>query len=101
MTNKNTRKPIINSQTKAQISIFQPLGDGTKIRVRIEDENVWLTQKLIAELFEVSVPTVNEHLANIYAEQELEEISTIRNFQIVQKEGNREIERKSNTKSHL
>ena len=38
------------------------MGDEKKIRVRIEDENVWLTQKLIAELFDVSVPTVNEHL---------------------------------------
>jgi len=95
MTNKNTKKTTLNSQAKVQISIFQPLGDSAKIRVRIEDENVWLTQKLIAELFEVSVPTVNEHLANIYSEQELQEISTIRNFLIVQKEGNREIERES------
>ena len=84
-----------NNQNKPQISIFQPLGNNAKIRVRIEDENVWLTQKLIAELFEVSITTVNEHLANIFEEQELEEVSTIRNFRIVQKEGNREIERNS------
>lgn len=84
-----------NNQNKPQISIFQPLGNTAKIRVRIEDENVWLTQKLIAELFEVSITTVNEHLANIFEEQELEEVSTIRNFRIVQKEGNREIERNS------
>ena len=84
-----------NNRNKPQISIFQPLGNNAKIRVRIEDENVWLTQKLIAELFEVSITTVNEHLANIFEEQELEEVSTIRNFRIVQKEGNREIERNS------
>ncbi len=78
---------------KPQISIYQPLGDGQKIRVRIEDENVWLTQKLIAELFKVDVRTVNEHLVNIYLEQELDENSTIRNFQIVQKEASREVSR--------
>jgi len=79
--------------TKPQISIYQPLGEGQKIRVRIEDENVWLTQKIIAELFEVDVRTVNEHLVNIFAEQELEENSTIRNFRIVQKEATREVTR--------
>ncbi len=64
----------------------QPFGDEQKIRVRIEDENVWLTQKLIAELFDIDIRTVNEHLVNIYSEQESEEGTTIRNFRIVQKE---------------
>jgi len=71
---KETKKP--------QIVIYQTLGDKQKILVRIEDENVWLTQKLIAELFDVSVPTVNEHLKNIFASDELEENSVIRNFRI-------------------
>ena len=72
---------------KPQISIYQPLGDGQKIRVRIEDENVWLTQKLIAELFKISIPTVNEHFKNIFEEQELAENSVIRNFLITAKDG--------------
>ena len=55
---------------KAQIAIYQGIGDDQKIRVRIEDENVWLTQKLIAELFDVTVPTVNEHLKNIFESDE-------------------------------
>lgn len=76
---KETQKP--------QISIFQPLNTGQKIRVRIENENVWLTQKLIAELFDVTVPTVNEHLKNIFEEDELEENSVIRNFRITAKDG--------------
>ena len=54
-----------------QIAIYQAIGDEQKIRVRIEDENVWLTQKLIAELFDVSIPTVNEHLKNIFESDEL------------------------------
>ena len=78
---------------KPQIAIYQTLGDEQKIRVRIEDENVWLTQKLIAELFDVDVRTVNEHLNNIYLEQELDKNATIRNFRIVQKEVSREVER--------
>jgi len=67
---------------KPQIAIYQVLGDEQKIRVRIEDENVWLTQKLIAELFDVSIPTVNEHLKNIFESGELDENSVIRNFRI-------------------
>ncbi|MFH1967183.1 MAG: hypothetical protein ABIJ03_01625 [Patescibacteria group bacterium] len=76
---------------KSQIVIYQTLGDEQKIHVRIEDENVWLTQKLMAELFGVDVRTVNEHLVNIYLERELDKNSTIRNFRIVQKEASRKI----------
>jgi len=79
--------------SKPQIAIYQTLGEDQKIYVRVEDENVWLTQKLIAELFDVSVPTVNEHIKNIFNENELDNISTIRKFRIVQKEGSREIAR--------
>lgn len=57
------------------------------------EETIWLTQKLIGTLFEVSVPTINEHLANLYAQREILKESTIRNFRIVQKEGNREVAR--------
>ena len=59
----------------------------------IEDDNLWLTQKSLADLFECSVNTVNYHINEIYASNELDEKSTFRNFRIVQKEGNREVER--------
>ena len=72
---------------KLQIAIYQTLGDEKKIRVRIEDENVWLTQKLIAELFNIDVRTVNEHLINIFLEKELDEISVVRKFRITAKDG--------------
>ena len=78
---------------KPQIAIYQVIGEKQKIHVRIENESVWLTQKLIAELFNVDVRTVNEHLVNIYLEKELDENSTIRNFRIVQKEASREVAR--------
>ena len=71
---------------KPQIIIYQALDEKQKIRVRVEDENVWLTQKLIAELFNVDVRTVNEHLINIFSEQELDETSVIRNFRITAKD---------------
>lgn len=86
------KKKIPDNQ-KPQIAIYQTPGDEQKIRVRIDDENVWLTQKLIAELFDVSVPTVNEHLKNIFDEEELIKNSTIRKFRIVQKEGSGAISR--------
>ena len=77
----------IPDKNKPQIVIYHTLGDEQKISVRIEDENVWLTQKLIAELFDVSVPTVNEHLKNIFESDELYEISVIRNFRITAADG--------------
>ena len=55
--------------------------------------DLWLTQKLLAELFQVTVPTINEHIKNIYKEGELTQSSTIRKFRIVQNEGGREVER--------
>lgn len=67
---------------RPQIVIYQAIGDVQKINVILEDENVWLTQKLIAELFSVNVRTVNEHLKNIFLEQELDEIAVIRKFRI-------------------
>lgn len=69
-------------------------GDGkTRIDVRLEDETVWMTQKAMAKLYQKSVKTINEHIKNIYKENELDEKATIRKNQIVQKEGNRNVER--------
>lgn len=68
--------------------------DGSlNLRVRLEGQTAWLTQKLIAELFEVSVKTANEHLVNIYEEGELAAEATIRKFRIVQNEGSRQVSR--------
>ncbi|MFA5466792.1 MAG: virulence RhuM family protein [Candidatus Izemoplasmatales bacterium] len=63
------------------------------IEVRVEDENVWLTQKLIAKLFGVEVNTINYHLKEIFNSGELMAEATIRNFRIVQTEGSREVAR--------
>jgi hypothetical protein len=81
------------SSRMGQILLFEG-GDGRpKIQVRFEEQSVWLSQRSIAELYQVSVKTANEHLVNIYAEGELESEATIRKFRIVQTEGSRQVER--------
>ncbi len=64
-----------------------------KLEVFIQDESIWLTQKMMAELFDVDVRTISEHIQNILENEELEAISTIRKIRIVQKEGNRDVSR--------
>ncbi len=81
-------------ENKSQIIIYQTENGETKLDVRFQDETVWLTQKLMAELFQTSVPNINMHLKNIFEEGELEENRTIKEFLIVQQEGNRAIKRK-------
>lgn len=66
---------------------------GQRLRVRIDGQTVWLAQKLIAELYGVTIPTVNEHLKGIYDEGELDASATIRSFRIVQTEGSRQVAR--------
>ena len=63
------------------------------IEMSYEDENIWLTQKMMATLYDVGLPTINEHIKKIYADSELEEAATIRNFRIVQTEGSRQVTR--------
>jgi hypothetical protein len=64
-----------------------------KVHVRLAEGTVWLTQKLMAELYGKDVRTINEHLQNIYDEGELDPEATIRKFRIVRSEGNREVSR--------
>jgi hypothetical protein len=72
---------------------FLIYADGaSQLRVRLDGNTIWLTQKLIAERYGVSVKTVNEPLVNIYSEAELPPEATIRNFRIVQREGTRNVE---------
>ena len=74
-----------------EIIIFE--NQNVKLEVNINDETVWLSQKQMSDLFGKSVPTINEHIMNIFFDKELDENSTIRNFRIVQKEGNRNVTR--------
>jgi len=76
-----------------QITIYETEDGKARIEVRFENENVWLTQKQIAELFDCSADNVSLHLKNIYAEKELESKATTEEFSVVQKEGQREVKR--------
>ena len=88
---KNSIQLIRNST--AEFLIFTGQAGDQSIEARYEDETVWLSQKLMAELFAVSVPTINEHLKNIYETSELVREATIRKFRIVQTEGVRDVSR--------
>jgi len=86
-------KDLTIRNSTAEFLIFQSQAKEDSIEVKFENETVWLSQKMIAKLFDVDVRTVNEHLKNIYNNHELVESSTVRNFRIVQKEGNRQVNR--------
>lgn len=64
-----------------------------KLRLFLEDETLWLSQKLIGELFQVESHTINYHIKEIYKSGELEELATTRKFRVVQREGNRDVAR--------
>jgi hypothetical protein len=76
-----------------EIVLYQTEDGRTRVECRFVDETLWLSQALIAELFQVTVATVNEHLKNIIAEGEVQPGLTIRKFRIVRREGPREVER--------
>jgi hypothetical protein len=76
-----------------EIVLYQTEDGRTRVECRFVDETLWLSQALIAELFQKDIRTVNEHLQNIYQEGEIEEQATIRKFRIVRREGPREVER--------
>jgi len=79
---------------RSEIILYQTEDGRTRVQCRFEDQNVWMTQALIADLFQTSIPNVNIHLKNIYAEGELNEEATIKDYLIVRQEGNREVARR-------
>ena len=84
----------IRSSASEYLTYVSVVGDNANsIEIRYEDENIWLTQKMMAALYGVDVRTVNEHITNIFKDSELDENSTIRNFRIVQNEGGRDVSR--------
>ena len=82
-----------NIPIKSMILLYLTEDGRQRIEVRLENETVWLRQRLLVELFQKDVCTINEHVKNVYGECELLPESTIRKFQIVQAEGNRQVSR--------
>ena len=78
---------------RSELLIYQTEDGKTRLQVRLENETVWLTQKMMAELFQKDVRTINEHIRNIFDEAELKPEGTIRKFRIVQLEGTRQVAR--------
>ena len=93
---KNNHEIEIRASAAEYLTFIAATGDDEdSIEIRYEDENIWLTQKMMATLYDVSVPAINQHLKKIYDDAELQEESTIKNYLIVQKEGNRNVSRES------
>lgn len=88
----HTNTQLIRNST-TEFLIFTGHSDEQSIEARYEDETIWLSQKLMSELFSVNIRTVSEHLKNLFEQKEIDPESTIRKFRIVQKEGNREVTR--------
>ena len=74
-------------ENNSQLIIYQTEKGETKLEVRLENETVWLTQKLMAELFQTTVPNINMHLKNIFEEGELNADSVIKDFLITAADG--------------
>ena len=84
----------IRSSAAEYLTYVASVGDQQdSIEMRYEDESIWLTQKMMATLYDVDVRTISEHIKKIYTDSELEQNSTIRKFRIVQTEGPRQVSR--------
>ena len=91
---KKKNEISIRSSAAEYLTYIASVGEQEdSIEMRYEDENIWLTQKMMVTLYGVGLPTINEHIKKIYADSELEESATIRNFRIVQTESSRQVTR--------
>src|SRR5574344_2324147 len=85
---------LVRSSAAEYLTFVASGGDSDRsIEMRYEDENIWLTQKMMANLYDVSVSAVNQHLKRIFSDNELESEATIKKYLIVQTEGNRQVSR--------
>lgn len=81
MTKKPTQISIVRSSAAEYLTFVAACGSSeTSVEMRYEDENIWLTQKMMATLYDVSVPAINQHLKHIFADNELEEATVIKHY---------------------
>lgn len=95
MESKKKRELPIRSSAAEYLTYTASIGE-SGVEMRYEDENIWLTQKMMATLYDVDVRTINEHIKKVFSDSELEEEATIRKFRIVQTEGSRQVNREVN-----
>lgn len=94
MAKKKSDTSLIRSSAAEYLTFVAATGEQSQsVEMRYEDENIWLTQKLMATLYDVSVPAINQHLKRIFADGELEPATTIKKYLIVQSEGSRRVRR--------
>ncbi len=86
---------LVRSSTAEYLTFVAATGGGSaSVEMRYEDENLWLTQKMMATLYDVSVPAISQHLKRLYADNELTREATVKQYLMVQTEGGREVQRK-------
>jgi hypothetical protein len=94
-TSRKNEVSLVRSSAAEYLTFVAATGNAqSSVEMRYEDENLWLTQKMMATLYDVSVPAVSQHLKRIYADSELEREATVKQFLMVQTEGEREVQRK-------
>ena len=92
---KNKEVSLVRSSAAEYLTFVAATGGGSaSVEMRYEDENLWLTQRMMATLYDVSVPAISQHLKRIYADNELTREATIKQYLMVQTEGEREVQRK-------
>ena len=93
-TPKKNEVSLVRSSAAEYLTFVAATGNAqSSVEMRYEDENLWLTQKMMATLYDVSVPAVSQHLKRIYADNELEREATVKPYLMVQTEGDREVQR--------
>ena len=91
---KMNNEITVRSSAAEYLTYIAATGDNEQsVEMRYQDENVWLTQKMMATLYDVDIRTISEHIKKVYNDSELSEEATIRNFRIVQTEGARQVMR--------
>ncbi|GBU25590.1 hypothetical protein R83H12_02240 [Fibrobacteria bacterium R8-3-H12] len=94
MKSKKKNEITIHSSTAEYLTFIAASGDSpSSVEMRYQNENIWLTQKMMAELYGVTVAAINQHIKRIFDDGELTQDSTIKKYLIVQIEGNRQVSR--------
>lgn len=92
---KKNEASIVRSSAAIYLTFVAATGKAqSRVEMRYEDENLWLTQRMMATLYDVSVSAISQHLKRIYADNELEREATVKQYLTVQAEGEREVQRK-------
>ncbi|MDD4911855.1 MAG: virulence RhuM family protein [Sideroxydans sp.] len=85
---------IVRSSAAEYLTFVAATGDAeASVEMRYEEENIWLTQKMMATLYDVTVPAINQHLKRIFDDDELQREATVKKYLIVQTEGSRQVQR--------